>query len=224
MSGHINSSPGTARIIQVDLTTGEPIRSKDVPKGGHGGAIQIDDNGAVWVASTNRLLYWPSISAVFDSVHERVRISTDAADDPFQASFLTAGASGRLWLGSHQAAEMLKFRTSLLVSAAGTIRAVKRSDALAVIAIPSKPEGAEFGSSRFVSSSKSSCGVLNIGTARFGFGPGSQQIDVDPEGRLWGVFQSGSARYPDAPYFPVIASFDLAQIDEPPSGCSTVGS
>jgi hypothetical protein len=85
-----------------------------------------------------------------------------------------------------------------------------------VIDLPSKPEGAAWGSTLFVSSSRSTCGVLRAGAARVGFGPGAQQIELDGEGRLWGIFQAGSARYPDAPYFPVIASFDISLLAQDP--------
>jgi hypothetical protein len=224
ISGHVNSSRSTARIMRMDLTTGALIAGRDIPKGGHAGGIEVDDSGGVWVASTNKLLYWQSVADIFSDAPRKVRISTNTVDEPFKASFITSGVMGRVWIGSHQTAELLEFSTSLLASAVGTTRSITRADALSVIDIVSEPEGAVFGSDLIVSSSKSVCGVLSDASSRVGFGPGAQQIELEGDGSLWSIFQAGTARYPDAPYFPVVARFDPSLlVDAAGSRCSSFG-
>ena len=210
--------------MRMDLTTGALIAGKDIPKGGHAGGIEVDDSGGVWVASSNKLLYWPSVADIFSHAHRRVRISTRIADDPFKASFVTSGVTGRVWIGSHQTTELLEFSTSLLAAAVGTTRSITRADALSVIDIVSEPEGAVFGSDLIVSSSKSVCGVLSDAGSRVGFGPGAQQIELQGDGSLWSIFQAGTARYPHAPYFPVVARFDPSLFVDAAAGrCSSFG-
>jgi hypothetical protein len=225
VSAHVNDLRSTARIVKMDLRTGSVLARVDVEKGGHGGGIEIDEAGGVWVASSTKLLYWPNIGAVFSSKYRRVRVSTQA-DDPFKASFITRGVGGTLWIGSFQTQELLRFSHTFLTSVAGTTRAITRADAISVRPIGSRPEGAAFWDGGLhVASSSASCGVLRTPSgARFGFGPGAQEIEFASDGSLWGIFQAGSARYPDAPYFPVVARSDRSALTEAPvSRCSTLG-
>jgi hypothetical protein len=163
---------------------------------------------------------------VFSSKYRRVRVSTQVADDPFKASFITRGFGGALWIGSFQTRELLEFSQAFLTSVAGTMRAITRADAISVRSIGSRPEGAAFwGDGVHVASSSASCGVLRTPSgARFGFGPGAQEIEFASDGSLWGIFQAGSARYPNAPYFPVVSRFDPSALTEAPvSRCATLG-
>jgi len=62
----------------------------------------------------------------------------------------------------------------------------------------------------------SKCGVLSVGLTnrtRYGFGPGSEEIQFANDGTLWAVFEAGSSRFPN-PFFPVIARFDVAEFNE----------
>lgn len=77
-----------------------------------------------------------------------------------------------------------------------------------------------------VSSSTSKCGVLTapglIPDGRTGFGPGSEEIEFAGDGSLWGVFEAGSLEFPGAPFFRVVARFDLETLTKGPS-CSYTG-
>ena len=112
LSGYLNQQRNTTRIIHVDLSDGRALDFRDVEKGGHGGGIAKDATGRIWVASTGKLLHWPSLGSVFTSAAPaKVTISKNAV---FDASFL-AGANGpHLWIGSFDTDELLQFPTAVL--------------------------------------------------------------------------------------------------------------
>ncbi len=238
ISGYVQGTEPECRVVGVDLATGDAAGTFDFADFAsttgckHGGGIQFDDQGRVWVVDTARIyaLDHATLFSGGNPLRRTVRLGDTRVGD-FKGSIAADGAGGTtLWIGEFKKvglvvpSTMYEFNVPDLFPPQ-PIKSIEKADAIDQIEIPSGPQGADFHSpGLWVSSSTSKCGVLNNGT-RYGFAPGSEGIQFDQDGTLWAVSEAGSSAFSStSPLFPVIASFDASLIDKgPKKSCLAYG-
>lgn len=217
------------RIAGVSLLNGAPLGIFDFTtkykKRGckHGGGVQIDGDGRVWLAETGTLFLLDKGKLFTGEFPVRGAIRLEG----FKGSFLAGGRGDTLWIGDHDAHTLHEFSISRLLDLAlatgEKVEVLSTTDPGHLDAIDTfpKPQGADFHApGLWVASSTSTCGALTTGIVdrtQYGFGPGVEEIEFAPDGTLWAVFEAGSLKYADAPFFPLLAQFDPAKLSLPPT-------
>jgi hypothetical protein len=209
VSGYIDTGStdtNFCRLVHVDLTTGETLAGRSFGRDQcrHGGGIEIDGGGRIWIADTPGLVLLDSFNAA--------PLKVDLVGQ--QGSYLTNGAIGRLYVGDHDDDVMQEYAYSLLETAARSGRARDRkinvSQSLSRRPVPDKAQGADLqGGALWVSSSTPGCGNLSV-AGSVGFGPGVEEVELDGDS-LWAVFEAGASKYP-ARFLPLVARFDPTRI------------
>ena len=182
-----------ARIIEVDLDTGVPVHWRDFPGIGHFGGIALDGRGGVWLADTSALYRFDRATLFSFQVLRPLPLKLK---QPVRGSFLANGRAGYLWIGSWAdsgPSSMYPYSIDGLLAALATKTRTLPTSGVS-LSVENKAQGAELrGTGLLVSSSSSTCGRLTRnGVARFGFGPGVEEIEVDGSGDLWAIFEAGA--------------------------------
>jgi hypothetical protein len=216
ISGY-TSSTKRCRIVLLNLATGNGKTLYNWPTNDckHGGGIQVDAAGRIWLADTDHLFLLDRARLLLGT-NPVVRMITLK----ISGSFLAGGQDGTLWIGEfeengNKSGRVLQYPISLLLQAV----AIGEKQAINQRSTPPLDQGAAFANSAlWTTSSTSKCGALTLVPAvgppgpPKGFAPGAEEIEFAPDGTLWGVSEAGTLKYPLAPFFPVLAQYDASKL------------
>ena len=214
ISGYTNSTK-RCRVVLLNLATGNGNTLYNSPTSDckHGGGIQVDAAGRIWLADTDHLFLLDR-AKLLAGTNPVLRLITLK----ISGSFLAGGQDGTLWIGEfekNKAGRILQYPISLLLQAV----AIGEKQAINQRSTPPLDQGAAFANTAlWTTSSTSRCGALALLPAvgppapSKGFAPGAEEIEFAPDGTLWGVSEAGTLEYPLAPFFPVLAQYDASKL------------
>ena len=226
---------GPCRIVAVDLRSGAHIGTANFPvkatrrapgalvppRCEHGGGLDVDPQGNIWLATTSYLYRIDPRRVFTTGKADLAVVGWVKLRGGLKGSFLTKGSPADLWIGTfekNRASSLHNFTYAWLrqrtIPGSGDGE-LSPADSRRALKVGSGAQGAAFIDGRLhVSSSNSTCGVLSKGPlSRRGFGPGSEEIDRAGKGRAWVVHEAGSFHFrkPEA-FFPVIAEVQLSRV------------
>jgi hypothetical protein len=206
--GEGEDEDNVCEIHTVNLAAGvgedQVEASAYLPTGcGHAGGIAIDSSDNIWVSDTHTLYRLDNTLAVVQTIELKGELS---------GSFLTEDGS-TLWLGRWEkdtVGAMYQYGIDQLIDVGNG--ELTNDTSIATRVIPAGVQGAtlDLNGEMWTSMSTSTWGRIGTpnswGDQCMRFGPGSEEITFDSQGRLVSVFEAGTRKYGDE-FFPVIASF-----------------
>ena len=203
----------------MNLSTGEPLTSRFTNFGcKHGGGIQLEPSGRLWVADTNKLFLFPNGNILETPQVLQLKAGLSGVD------FRRRRRDGFLWVGDWNSRRLYRFAIQTLLNRLSNPdqRDLQPANSIGSLPTPDNPNGAEFmgGVNFWIASSTAKCSVLRTASGqRLGMAPGMEEFEFAPDGTLWAVFEAGSLRYTDRPFFPLLAQFDPSKLTDGQDEC-----
>ena len=220
----LKSNTGPCRVFRIEVATGKPAGAFDLPTGEctHSGGLAYLGKGQLLLADTKQIFRIDLDKALVSGKAEGAMRAVKLAGE-LRGSF--AGFDGRdAWIGTWTKeagkARMFRLDPRLFDDYDGQTVDEKRG-AVESLPIPREAQGLAFDAQGdpWVSASSGSWGKLyhldrkGAVKAEFEMVPGLEDIEVDANGRLWGLSESGTRKYMHWPTrFPFIFEIDVARL------------
>lgn len=222
-SPDLKSNTGPCRVFRIEPATGKAAGFFDMPVGActHSGGLAYLGNGMLLLADTRQLFRIELAKALASGKAEGAMKAVKIAGE-LRGSYATFDGKDA-WIGTwtkeEPHARMFRLDPRLFDDYEG--QTVKEERAVESIPVPLEAQGAAFdkGGDLWVSASNGKWGKLyrlarqgNV-KAQYEMPAGLEDLTVDPQGRLWGLSESGTRKYLHWPTrFPFIFQIDPAKL------------
>ena len=216
---------GPCRVFRVDAMTGSPTGQFEVPPPcGHAGGLATAANGRLYVADTHTLFATDLAGAFAGAAHLRV-----IPLGPGLAGALATSGGDAIWLGTYREdgpGWLYRFSIETIEHLPEGV-ALKASDAIVQLAIPSYAQGVAIGAAGHLWIARSDLRWGELDRTDVASGkvernypapPGIEGIAFDETGRLWAVSEAGARHYYEGwralvlPFYPLIFAIDPARL------------